>query len=195
MTHPLFIRNFLGWPPLCPKLIEMTPPPPRKKRERERIKKNWKMTNWVLGGSNPPNEKPVTQKLIAKHVFKCFKIRNKKREGRQKVDQMCVCICNYHYICNKYTWEFVMYKYVITWKIVALNHLENSWCTRWYEIQIINIVLVLSNKVRGPGACFPGKIRTFWMSGTLVFDILKSCLCHYKCCHCKIWRNFSVTPL
>ena len=75
---------------------------------------------------NPPNEKPETQKLIAKHVFECFKIRNKKCEGRQKVDQMCVCVCNYHYICNKYTWEFVMYKYVITWKIVALNHLENS---------------------------------------------------------------------
>lgn len=52
---------------------------------------------------NPPNEKPVTQKLIAKDVFECFKIRNKKREGRQKVDQMCVCVCNYHYICNKYT--------------------------------------------------------------------------------------------
>ena len=59
---------------------------------------------------NPPNEKPETQKLIAKHVFECFKVRNKKCEGRQKVDQMCVCVCNYHYICNKYTWEFVMYK-------------------------------------------------------------------------------------
>ena len=123
---------------------------------------------------NPPNEKPITQKLIANHVFECFKIRNKKREGRQKVDQMCVCVCNYHYICNKYTWEFVRYKYVITWKIVALNHLENSWCTRWYEIQIINIVLVLSNKVRGPGACFPRKIRTFWMSGTLVLTFWKA---------------------
>ena len=33
---------------------------------------------------------------------------------------------------------------------------------------------------RGLGACFPVKIRTFWMSGTLVFGILVGCLHYYK---------------
>jgi len=41
---------------------------------------------------NPSNEKPETQNLIAKHVFERCKIINKKREGRQKVDQICLCM-------------------------------------------------------------------------------------------------------
>ena len=42
MTTPLFIKKISGWPPLYPKIIEMTPPPPtktKKPKKKERLKK------------------------------------------------------------------------------------------------------------------------------------------------------------
>ena len=40
--------------------------------------------------------------------------------------------------------------------------------------------LLVHNRVAGPAACFPGNIKTFWMSKTLVFGILVGCLRCYK---------------
>ena len=44
---------------------------------------------------NPPKDQPETQKLKVKYVFEYFKISNKKEE---KGDQICVCVCNHHYL-------------------------------------------------------------------------------------------------
>ena len=39
---------------------------------------------------NPPKDQPETQKLKVKHVFECFKIRNKKEDKSRS--NMCLCM-------------------------------------------------------------------------------------------------------
>ena len=54
------------------------------------LKNEQNVTNWNIHVF--PNEKPKPQKLIAKHVFECFKMM-------RKMDQnMCLCVCNYRYL-------------------------------------------------------------------------------------------------
>ena len=36
---PLFIKKIFRWPPLYPKIIEMTPPPPKKNEKTEKERK------------------------------------------------------------------------------------------------------------------------------------------------------------
>ena len=43
---------------------------------------------------NPPSEKPETPQVDSKACVRI--LQNKRREGRQKVDQnMYLCVCNY----------------------------------------------------------------------------------------------------
>ena len=52
---PPLYKKFFGAASLVSQINWDDPPPPqKKKRERERIKKKWKITNWDFGGVKSP---------------------------------------------------------------------------------------------------------------------------------------------